>query len=332
MKRVLIAAALLGGAASAQGPRSKVVLNPRIVDRVVVKPLTPVRATLVSNPDGSFVSDIDGKRRNFGFRPGSIHSIRGKGFGRRSNASVLVLKSGDGRYAVNLAITRWDDDLIVAQVPDAQAGFPSADQLTLLIMTGSSNGGPRQFVVSGGRFTAEEDEVKLAMTSFERPALIDAGLRVGVWNRGREFMTFERDGTLSVTRWIDFPKDRRTSLCPAPGSDRLNLSRLERALRLQPGFRLTRVAMADGPSKGHFTGRYAAMYEKVGADTFFRAEWGVWRFRRDASFSLNKPFDTTAATFGRHTTIPDVEHAFTGCGSEYTLTFFVTGPRGLSPR
>ena len=333
MKCALLVAAMLGAGVAASAQVAPIKLKPRpgpILNRPVTLPA--IMAKLVSNPDGSFVSDIDGKRRNFGFRPGSVHSIRGKGFGRRSNASVLLLKSADGRYAVNLAISRWEDDLIVAQVPAGQSGFPSENQLTLMIMTGPSNGGPRQFVIRGGSFEAETGEVKLSLHRFEQRALEDAGLRVRVWNRGREFLTFERDGSVTVTRYIDFPKDKRTSPCPGPGSDRLNLTQFESALNLRAGFRLTRIAVSTGPTNGHFTGRYANAWEKVDDRTFFRSEWGVWRFRRDASFSLNKPFDIKGAKFGRHVTIPDGDAAFTACGSEYNLTFYATGPRGLSPR
>ncbi|ATY31150.1 hypothetical protein [Sphingomonas psychrotolerans] len=174
--------------------------------------------------------------------------------------------------------------------------------------------------------------MKLAMTRWEQRALEDAGLRIKAWNRGREFVTAERDGSITVTRYLDFPKDQRTRLCPGAGSERINLTQLETALELRPGFRLSRIAMENGPTDGHFTGSYASTWQKVDELTFLKVEWGAWRMRRDASFSLNKPFDVTGAKFGRHVPVPDADRAFTACGSEYNLTFYVTGPRGLSPR
>ena len=306
-----------------------------VKERVLTAPmnLPQVKAPpIVSNDDGSFVADIDGKRKNFGFRPGSIHSIRGKGFGRKAQASVIMLKSGDGRYAVNLIVTRWEDDLIVAQVPSDQSGLPSSDVLNLMIMTGPSNGGPRQFVIRGGSFQAEEAEVKLPLSTRDVRALVDAGIRIAVWNRGREFSTVERDGSFTVTHYIDFPKDQRAQLCPGPGSDRINLTQLERSLKLRDGFRITRIVMDHGPTSGHFTGRYASAWKGVDGTTYYSIDWGVWRMRRDASFSLGGEWDLANSPFGKHIIIPPREKVYTACGSEYTLTFFVTGPRGLAPR
>jgi hypothetical protein len=305
------------------------------IDRGVIKhsPVHVLKALpIVSNPDGSHVSDIDGKRRNFGFKPGSIHSIRGKGFGRKSGASTVLLKSADGRYAVNLSISRWDDDLIIAQVPPGQSGLPSADQLNLMILTGPSNGGPRQFVVAGGRYEAEEAEARITLTAADQRALTDAGLRIKAWNRGREFFTAERDGSITVTHYIDFPKDQRTQHCPGPGSDRINLTQLATSLRLRPGFRISRVAMTNGPTDGHFTGRYANTWQGVDGTMYLTIDWGVWRLRRDATFQIGGAWDVADQPFGKHVIIPPRSKVFTACGSEFTLTFFATGPRGLSPR
>lgn len=331
--RGLGALALLAGAAITPpaGAQSLDIGKARTI-RTQADPVKITALAIVRNPDGSFVSDIDGKARNFGFKPGSVHSIRGKGFGTRSNSSAVLLKSADGRFAATLAIVRWEDDLIVAQVPAGQSGFPSADQLTLMILTGPSNGGPRQFVIRGGRFEAEEAEVKLPLFASDQRALQDAGLRIKAWNRGREFFTAERDGAVTVTHYVDFPKDQRTQLCPGPGSDRINLTQLASSLRLRDGFRFSRIAMSHGPTNGHFTGRYGDAWQAVDGTLYYRIDWGVWRMRRDASFSLNKPFDVSNQPFGRHVVIPDADKVFTACGSEFSLTFYVAGPRGLSPR
>lgn len=335
LSSVSVLALPICGAVAANAQLAPVRAKPQRSEKILTVPVnlpSPKAPPIVSNTDGSFVSDIDGKRRNFGFRPGSVHSIRGKGFGRKSNASVVLLKSSDGRYAVNLIVSRWEDDLIVAQVPNDQSGFPSSDQLTLMIMTGPSNGGPRQFIVNGGSFQAEDAEVKLAIKPSDVRALVDSGVRIAAWNRGREFSTVENDGAFTVTHYIDFPKDQRTQYCPGPGSDRINLTQFERSLKLRDGFRITRIAMDNGPDKGHFTGRYGSAWNNIDGTTYYTIHWGVWRFRRDASFSLNKPFDLKDMPFGKHIIIPDADKAFTACGSEYSLTFFVTGPRGLPPR
>ena len=289
---------------------------------------------LTRNADGSFVSDIDGKRRNFGFRPGSIHSVRGKGFGRRAPTSTILVKSDDGRYAATLIVTRWEDDLIVAQLPNDQAGFPSADKLDLIIMTGPGGGGPRVFNVKGGRFTAEEAEVPLVLTGNDRNALTTAGLRTRVWNVGREFLSFERDGAASVTRYIDYPKDRRTTPCPAGGSERVDVRRLERALRLRGDFRISRIAMTHPPkTDGRPVGRYADAWQTVDGGDVYAVDWGVWRFRQDASFDLAAPFRTWLGKFGKHgASERDWRDIYAACASEFTLNVFVTGPRGLRPR
>lgn len=133
---------LIGGLIATAVPLpAQVVLRPTPNVGQLRRPMVPSvllpRITahpIARNADGSFVSDIDGKRRNFGFRPGSIHSVRGKGFGRRSPASTILVKSNDGRYAARLIVTRWEDDLIVAQLPTDQTGFPSADKLLSIEM------------------------------------------------------------------------------------------------------------------------------------------------------------------------------------------------------
>ena len=297
--------------------------------------VTGVRAPpIASNADGSFVSDIDGKRRNFGFRPGSVHSVRGKGFGRRSPASTILLRSDDRRYAATVAITRWDDDLIVAQVPGGQAGFPSADALSLVIMTGPGNGGPRHFVVKGGRFTAEEAEVPLFLTANDRNALRSAGLRTRVWNVGREFDNYERDGAVSMTRYIDYPKDRRTTLCPPGSTERIDPTKLERALGLRPDFRISRIDLSHpDATDGRPVGRYASTWQQIDGRDIYQVDWGVWRFRQDASFSISAPFRSWMGKFGRHgATERTVTDIYAACASEFTLHFHVTGPRGLRPR
>ena len=343
MKRAIVAAAAIGLTASASAqvarPLPRLPRGPGPSGPIMVPPRPPIVVArsyasihIVDNPDGSFVSDIDGKKRNFGFKPGSIHSIRGKGFGRKNNANVLLLKSSDGRYNANLSVTRWDDDLIVAQVPTDQGGFPSADKLTLLIMTAGAT--PRQFKVEGGKFQAEEAEVLLPMSGFERSALEAAGLRVRVWNRGKEALTFERDGGVTVTHYIDFDKEHRSTPCPAAGFERLDIGKLDRSLKLQPGFRITRIDVA--PPQSHYdfkvVGRYTSSWQAVDDRRFFRVDWPVWRMRRDETFTLGGKFDIDGHTFGRHTPVPRQQKVTTACGAEFTLTFFVTGPRGLSPR
>ena len=297
--------------------------TPRVEMKALIR---PALGNIVTNPDGSFVSDVDGRKRGFRLSPGSVHSIRGKGFGRRGNASTLLLKSIDGHYAGQLMIQRWDDDLIIAQVPTEQGGFPANGQWQLLILTA----GGKSFTIEGARYNAAPIEVPLKIVATDDAAFVAAGIAPLRWYTGRESFTAEADGSATVYRNVAFAKGQRNTPCPGPGRERINIAKLQQGLRLAPGFEISRIVLSHGATDRQFTGRYNGAWEPDGSA--FIVDWGVWRFRQDASFSMTKAFNPDRVEYGKHYSVKTDDSVFAVCASEYSLKISVTGPRGVAPR
>lgn len=115
----------------------------------------PLVGPLVRYRDGGYITDINGQRAQFLFRPGMIVEINGKGFGARAPDSNVSLYPGSASVGMFLDIACWTDTRVVVVVPSDPARWIKATEQGRMILQGVKAGimtyydiGPIKFVAA----------------------------------------------------------------------------------------------------------------------------------------------------------------------------------------
>jgi len=86
--------------------------------------------------DGGYISDINGQRAKFLFRPGMIVEINGKGFGERAQKSYVTLIPPPSASGMFLDIACWTDTRVVVVVPSVPSRWIPATNEARMILQG----------------------------------------------------------------------------------------------------------------------------------------------------------------------------------------------------
>ena len=118
---------------------------------IKIAPLAQLR-NLVSLPDGSFISTVNGRQRSIVLKPGDSVRIVGKGFDQRRGRSLVGLFLPGTTTGALLDIVSWSDSVIVARVPVGNANLASAsNNARLKVQPIRANGVMLDMTVSGIR-------------------------------------------------------------------------------------------------------------------------------------------------------------------------------------
>ncbi|MGY4399057.1 hypothetical protein ACVWZA_004270 [Sphingomonas sp. UYAg733] len=124
-------------------------IDPRLAERMADR----LSTKLMVNPDGSYISDINGRGRPLVFRNGMTLVINGRGFDQRKAQSMVSLYDGDKWTGAALAILSWTDVQVTARIaPDQNVLTQNTLNARLLLQGVSTSSYLTRFEVRNIRF------------------------------------------------------------------------------------------------------------------------------------------------------------------------------------